>query len=44
MYIAKRPTLAMIKKNPIKVTMFGASHNGINLTNQFHYYFSAYGE
>lgn len=37
MKITKRATLVRMKKNPMRVTMFGASHNGSNSTNAFHY-------
>lgn len=35
--ISKHMTLVRMKKNPRRVTMFGASHNGSNSTNAFHY-------
>lgn len=37
MNINKRPTLATIKENPIRVTMLGATHSGRNSTKAFHY-------
>ena len=37
MKITKRPTFVRMKKNPMRVTMFGASHNGNSSTNAFHY-------
>lgn len=37
MKITKRPILPKMKKNPRRVTMLGASHNGRTLTNAFHY-------
>lgn len=33
---AHKPTLPRMKKKPIKVTMFGASHTGSRLAAQFH--------
>jgi len=37
MTITNRATLIRMQKNPNRVTIFGASHNGNSSTNAFHY-------
>ena len=37
MKISSNKTLPKMKKNPIRVTIFGASHSGNNSTNAVHY-------
>lgn len=37
MKISRHITFERMKKNPSRVTMFGASHNGSNSTKAFHY-------
>lgn len=36
MKITSRPTFIRMKKNPRRVTMFGANHSGKSSTNAFH--------
>lgn len=35
--MTSRAMFTRMKKNPIRVTMFGASHSGMSSTNAFHY-------